>query len=154
MKTKLALTIALTIAPLAALSACGATYNSSVVKSEHGTTNDLPHTILSCVETIGGSVVVDGRVELKVGKDQFGQFDVDVTQKDLVHDYVLGHFLAVERILPNQPGEPDLDFRANQEGKKLGLTLWADPNAAHTSNGKLVLTTAGAIRELEVRCDM
>jgi hypothetical protein len=151
MKTKLALSMAL----IAALSACGTTSNASDLNDNHSTTSDLPHTILSCVETVGGAEVLDGRVEVKVGKDQFGQFDVEVTQKDFTgNDSIIGHFLAVQRFLPDWSGAPDLTFLAEQDRKKLGLTLWADRNAANTSNGKLVLISAGERRELEVRCDM
>jgi hypothetical protein len=51
MKTKLALSMAL----MAALSACGATSNASELNDNHSTTSDAARTvILSCVETRGG----------------------------------------------------------------------------------------------------
>lgn len=156
MNTTLIAKLALSMALLAALSVRGTTSNASGLNDNHGNASDAARTvILRCVETIGGAEVLDGRVELKIDSNELGQLNATVVQKDFTgNDSVLAHFTAFQRFLPDWSGAPDLTFLAEQDGKKLGMTLWTDNNDANTSNGKLVLIKDGERRELEVRCDM
>lgn len=154
----LMLTFILCAAPLLASSQLSVRYSSSV-KDDQSTINDLPHPILKCVETQDGAVVADGRVKLTVGKDQFAQLSVQIVQMDQFSgDSVLGIFLTVQKITPNQnpldfdARRPDLIYRAKEDGKQMLLSLWNNDATPNTSVGKLVLTTDGSQRLVYLSC--
>ncbi|MGE0174675.1 MAG: hypothetical protein AB7T49_17925 [Oligoflexales bacterium] len=127
--------------------ACGSQHQSST-EDDQGTVNDLPNVILQCVEAYDGAEVQDGRVELTLGKDQFGLLEIEIIQKDQFSgDYVLGLFIGVEKTNAN-----GTIYKATAEGKQMTLTIKEADATTNKSIGELVLTTDGTPRTIGLSC--
>ncbi|MCX6124193.1 MAG: hypothetical protein NTV34_05515 [Proteobacteria bacterium] len=121
--------------------------------------SDQPKSVLICQESKGGAVVLDGRVELTMFEDQFGQLSVKIVQKDQFSgDQTLGTFLDVEAIDPraNFNGRrkvPDDLYLGNDGEKHMKLSLWNN-QTSQKSEGSLVLTNTedSSRRSVELTC--
>lgn len=132
---------------------------SSVAFAGEGTINDLPSQVLNCVESVDGAIVQDGRVEVIIGKDQFGQLSAQVVQKDqFAGDSVLAAYPSIEAVFPNRhpldidARRPDVIYFANEGGVGMTLSLWDSTTTEGESSGKLLLTTEESFRSLEISC--
>jgi hypothetical protein len=129
------------------------------IKDDQGTVNDLPTPIMRCVETNDGAVVVDGRVELTIAKDQFRQLSARIVQRDQISgDSVMGDFVGVEEIDPASTfpagiqNLPDLIYFAEdaQTTKHMTLSLWKNQATAGAFNGSLFLKAQSPYSERTV----
>jgi len=142
---------------LGAVSACGFESVHSTVEAYNGSESGQPTTVLACIEASDGVIVVDGRLEVLVYKDQFHQYSAKIIQRDqLSGDKLLVTFLSVRVREPNSNSvvsdvtDPKKVYTAETEGSEMVLHILVQSEENKRFPGTLLFKLTGLDEEIIV----